>query len=72
MKETAEKLGFCTNMKEYKENPDKYVGSIADFSDIIRVCITNRHNTPDIYSIMQLIGKDGIVHRFEKAIKYLK
>ena len=72
MKETAEKLGFCTNMKEYKENPDKYVGSIADFSDIIRVCITNRHNTPDIYSIMQIIEKDKVIDRFEKAIKYLK
>lgn len=72
MKEIAEKLGFCTNMKEYKENPDGFIGNIADFSDIIRVCITNRHNTPDIYSIMQIIGKDGVVHRFEKAIKYLK
>lgn len=72
MKEIADKLGFCTNMKEYKENPDKFVGSIADFSDIIRVCITNRHNTPDIYSIMQIIEKDKVIDRFEKALKYLK
>lgn len=72
MKEIADKLGFCTNMKEYKENPDKFVGSIADFSDIIRVCITNRHNTPDIYSIMKIIEKDKVIDRFEKALKYLK
>lgn len=72
MKETAEKLNFCTNMKEYKENPDTFVGSIADFSDIIRVCITNRHNTPDIYSIMQIIDKDKVIDRFERALKYLK
>ena len=57
MKDTASKLGFCTNMKEYKENKENYVGSIADFSDIIRICVTNRHNTPDIYSIMQILGK---------------
>ncbi len=67
MKAVAEKLGFCTNMKEYKESPDSFVGSIADFSDIIRVAITNRHNTPDIYSIMQIIGKENVIKRFENA-----
>lgn len=67
MKELAEKKGFCTNMKEYKENPDNFVGSIADFSDIIRIAITNRHNTPDIYSIMQILGKDRVISRFEEA-----
>lgn len=67
MKELASSLGFCTNMKEYKENPESFVGSIADFSDVIRVAITNRHNTPDIYSIMQIIGKQGVVDRLEKA-----
>lgn len=72
MKDVAAKLGFCTNMKEYKENPDNYIGSIADFSDIIRVCITNRHNTPDIYSIMQILGKDKVMGRMSKSLKYLK
>lgn len=67
MKDLADKLRFCTNMKEYKENPDNFVGSIADFSDIIRIAITNRHNTPDIYSIMQILGKDRVISRLEKA-----
>lgn len=67
MKDLAEKKGFCTNMKEYKENPDNFVGSIADFSDIIRIAITNRHNTPDIFSIMQILGKDRVISRFEEA-----
>ena len=67
MKELAEKKGFCTNMKEYKENPDNFIGSIADFSDIIRIAVTNRHNTPDIYSIMQILGKDRVISRFEEA-----
>ena len=72
MKALSEKLGFCANMKEYKENPDNYIGSIADFSDIIRVCITNRHNTPDIYSIMQIIGNDNVTKRLKNALEYLK
>ena len=68
MKETADKLGFCINMKEYKADPDKYIGSIADFSSIIRMSITNKKNTPDMYSIMQLIGKDKVLERMNKTL----
>lgn len=67
MKELANNLGFCTNMKEYKENPDNFVGSIADFSDIIRTSVTNRHNTPDIYEIMKILGKDRVLSRFKES-----
>lgn len=72
MKEVAEGLNFCTNMKEYKANPDQYVGSIADFSSIVRMAVTNRKNTPDIYSIMQLLGKDRTIARMEDTIEKLK
>ena len=54
-------------MKEYKENPDNFVGSIADFSDIIRTSVTNRHNTPDIYEIMKILGKDRVLSRFKES-----
>ncbi len=67
MKECASKLGFCVNMKEYKQNPTGYIGSIADFSGIIRIAITNRKNTPDIYSIMQILGKDRVLYRLKNA-----
>lgn len=67
MKKVAQELGFCTNMKEYKENKENFIGSIADFSDIIRIAITNRHNTPDIYSIMQILGEDITKKRLKTA-----
>ena len=67
-KEEATKLNFCPNMKEYKQNPENYVGSIADYTEIIRMAITNRKNTPDIYSIMQILGYDRVIKRFENAI----
>ena len=67
VKEQANKLGFCTDMKEYKQNPDKYIGSTADYTTIIRIALTNRHNSPDIYQIMQLLGKDETIRRLEKA-----
>ena len=71
VKETANSLGFCTDMKEYKQNPDKYVGSTADFAGIVRMAVTNRKNTPDIYSIMQLLGKDITISRMQDTIDNL-
>lgn len=67
IKELATNLGFCTDMKEYKKNPEKYIGSTADFAGVIRVAITNRHNTPDIYQIMQLLGKEEVLKRLENV-----
>ena len=63
LKNTASNLGFCTDMKEYKKNPDNYIGSTADFASIIRIAITNRKNSPDIYEIMQILGKDEVKNR---------
>lgn len=63
MKEAAEEMGYCANMKEYKLNPDNYKGSIADFSMIIRVVLTTKTTTPDLYEIMKLLGTDRIKER---------
>ncbi len=63
MKEAAEEMGYCANMKEYKLNPDNYKGSIVDFSMIIRVALTTKTTTPDLYEIMKLLGTDRIKER---------
>ena len=63
MKEMTDKLGYCSDMKEYKANPDKYKGSVADISNIIRVGVTSKSQTPDLYVILQLLGKDRINKR---------
>ena len=65
MKEAASSLGFASEMKEYKENPDNYKGSIADFSTVIRVAITSKSMTPDLYDIMRLFGKKRMQERLE-------
>ncbi|UKI26532.1 MAG: hypothetical protein L6V91_07080 [Bacilli bacterium] len=52
-------------MKEYKENPDNYKGSVADISTVIRVGITSKSMTPDLYEIMRLLGKDRILERIK-------
>ena len=66
IKDMTDELGYCSNMKEYKENPDKYKGSVADISTVIRVALTSRSMTPDLYEIMRLLGKDRIKERITK------
>ncbi len=67
MKEAAVKLGYAGEMREYKDNPDNYKGSIADFSTVVRVALTSKCNTPDLYEIMRLLGKDRIMTRINKV-----
>lgn len=69
MKEVAIKLGYAGDMKAYKENPDDYKGSIADFSTIVRVALTSKSMTPDLYEIMRLLGKDRMQKRVEMALQ---
>lgn len=69
VKEMANTMGFCVNMKEYKASPESFKGSIADVTDVIRVAISNRHNTPDIYCIMRVLGEQRTKDRIKKAIE---
>ena len=69
VKAMAETLGYCINMKEYKQNPDGYKGSIADVTGFIRVALTNKQNTPDIYAIGQVLGEKETRERLERVIK---
>ena len=63
IKELTDSLGYCSNMKEYKNNPDNYKGSVADISTVLRVALTSKSMTPDLYEIMRLLGKDRIINR---------
>ena len=65
IKELCDELGYASNMKDYKENPTKYKGNIADVSTVIRVVLTTKSMTPDLYEIMKLLGKDRIINRIE-------
>ena len=66
MKELTDELGFCSDMKAYKENLDKYKGSVADISNIIRVGVTTLNQTPDLYIILKLLGTKRIQERISK------
>ena len=66
MQDLANKLGYAGNMKDYKENPDNYKGNIADVSTVIRVGLTTKSQTPDLYELLRLLGKDKIKIRFNQ------
>ncbi|MCL2513839.1 MAG: glutamate--tRNA ligase [Oscillospiraceae bacterium] len=58
-------LGFSPDVKEYKKNPESYKGHVGDVSSVIRAAATGRLNTPDLYEIMKLLGKDRLLKRLE-------
>ena len=63
MKDLAEEFGYAREVKEYKQNPDAYKGHVGDISTVIRVKLTGRCNTPDLYEIMKVLGKDELLNR---------
>ena len=60
----ADKLGYASDMKEYKANPDNFKGNVADIATVIRVAATTSSMTPDLYEILKLLGKERISNRF--------
>lgn len=66
MKVMAEELGYASNMKDYKNNPEKYKGNIADVSTVIRVAVTSKKQTPNLYDILKILGAKKIEERFQK------
>ena len=71
IKEVCPALGFAADTKEYKANKEAYKGSAGDLSTVLRLAITGRRNTPDLCSIMQVLGFDECVRRIDSAIKEL-
>ena len=72
IKELAGEMGYAKEVKEFKANPNAYKAHVGDVSTVIRVALTKRTNTPDMYEIMQVLGKDIIKSRFDNAKENLK
>lgn len=71
VKETASRFGFAAEMKAYKENPEAYKGNVSDVAEVLRIAVTGRANTPDLWTILQILGKEETERRIEQAIKEL-
>ena len=68
IKELSGELGYAKEVKEYKQEPDKYKGHVGDVSTVLRVVLTKRQNTPDLYEIMNVLGKESVEKRFKEFI----
>ena len=69
VKAVAEKVGFCPNTKEYKQNPEGWKGHVGDISMFIRLAITGRLSSPDLYTVMQILGEDECRRRLRDYIE---
>lgn len=68
VREIAADMNYAVKPKDYKKNPDQYKGSITDVSNVIRVAVVGRTNSPDLWEICHIIGEDAMRNRIEKGM----
>lgn len=72
LKTLADSIGFASNMKDYKKNPENYGGSVADVSMVIRLAVTGRAQSPDLADVMRVLGKERAIQRMHRMIEQVK
>ncbi len=72
LKEICPALGYSPDVKAYKKDPESFKGHVGDVSTMVRLAITGRRNTPDLFAIMQLLGQEECVKRMERAIAFFE
>ncbi len=68
VKAITTEIGFTTDMKAYKADPSAFPGTVADVSGFIRLAVTGKTNSPDLYTVMQILGYERTVQRIRSAI----
>ena len=65
IKELSGEMGYAKEVKEFKASPEQYKAHVGDVSTVIRIALTGRTNTPDMYEIMQVLGKEEVISRLK-------
>jgi glutamyl-tRNA synthetase len=71
LKQCGLRHGFAASKKEYKAEPEKYLGSVNDVAEMVRIALTSSKNSPNIYYVLRILGKDEIVRRMNIACETL-
>ena len=71
MKDIGESLGYAPSGKIYKAEPDKYIGSVSDVAEMLRISLTGRKNTPNLYWLMKVLSKEEVNLRIDYIISLL-
>ena len=69
LKEFAVENGYAKDRKKFKKHPEEYKGMVSDVAGAVRSAVTHRSNTPDLHTIMDILGEEKVRERFEKFIK---
>ena len=69
LKEIADEHGFASDMKAYKANPENFKGNVSDIAEAVRIAVTGRANTPDLWTIVHIMGEEQMTERIKKYIK---
>lgn len=72
MKSMAVNRKFAARGKDFKKNPDQYIGTVGDYAEIIRVATCGKKNTPNLYYVLQILGEERVNNRIDQVISYLK
>ncbi|MBR7181936.1 MAG: glutamate--tRNA ligase, partial [Clostridia bacterium] len=68
IKAIAQQHGYAADMKLWRENPEAWRGNVADVSMFLRVAVTGRQNSPDMYTVMQILGKERVMARIDAML----
>lgn len=68
----TENRGYAVRPKDYKKNPDAYKGHVGDVSTVVRLAITGRRNSPDVWAIQQVLGEEKTIARVKRMIASLR
>ncbi len=69
LKAIADKYGFASDMKAYKKEPEKYRGNVSDIAEVVRIAVTGRANTPDLWQIVHIMGQEQMKERIITTMK---
>ena len=71
IKAIADSLGYASDMKAYRADPAAFRGSVADVSMFLRIAVTGKLNSPDMYEVMRVLGKDAVLSRVDALLETL-
>ena len=71
IQQISEGLGYTADMKAYKADPSAFKGNVGDVSMFLRIAVTGKLNSPDMYAVMQILGKDKVFERIDAMLETL-
>ncbi|KUK76019.1 MAG: hypothetical protein XD93_1147, partial [candidate division WS6 bacterium 34_10] len=66
IKDIGNELGYTSDYKAFKSNPEKFKGKVGDVAMVLRIALTKKSRTPDLHQVMRVLGKEKVEERLRK------